>query len=202
MRALMLSAVNSGGGKTVLTCGLLAALKARGLFLQAFKCGPDYIDPMFHSRALTTPSRNLDLFLQGEAGVRRTFARAFRADLAVVEGAMGFYDGRERHRSGQRLGSGGYGGHSGDPGGPAPGVQPDSGCSGPGTAGISEPQPYCGATAQQLQAAAVRPPQAHPGAGDRSACPGIPASHGEGRPSQPPPGVAHRRGGYGPVHPF
>lgn len=89
----MISAMNSGSGKTVLTCGLLAAWKAWGLSLQAFKCGPDYIDPMFHSRVLTTPSRNLDLFLQGEAGVRRTFARAFGADLALVEGAMGFYDG-------------------------------------------------------------------------------------------------------------
>lgn len=90
----MIAAMSSGAGKTVLTCGLLAALRARGLNLQAFKCGPDYIDPMFHSRALTTPSRNLDLFLQGEAGVRRTFARAAGADLALVEGAMGFYDGR------------------------------------------------------------------------------------------------------------
>lgn len=90
----MISAMNSGSGKTVLTCGLLTSLKARGMDVQAFKCGPDYIDPMFLSRALTTPSRNLDLFLQGEAGVRRTFARAFGADLALVEGAMGFYDGR------------------------------------------------------------------------------------------------------------
>ena len=96
MRTLMLSAMNSGSGKTVLTCGLLAARKVQGLSLQVFKCGPDYIDPMFHSRVLGTPSRNLDLFLQGEAGVRRTFARASGADLAVVEGAMGFYDGVKR----------------------------------------------------------------------------------------------------------
>lgn len=89
----MLSAMNSGSGKTVLTCGLLAALKARGMDVQAFKCGPDYIDPMFHSQVLGVPSRSLDLFLQGEEGVRRTFARAFGADLAVIEGAMGFYDG-------------------------------------------------------------------------------------------------------------
>lgn len=92
MRALIISAMNSGSGKTVLTCGLLAALKARGLSLQAFKCGPDYIDPMFHSRVLGVPSRNLDLFLQGEAGVRRTLGRQ-RAELALIEGAMGFYDG-------------------------------------------------------------------------------------------------------------
>lgn len=91
----MISAMNSGSGKTVLTCGLLAALKAQRLDVQAFKCGPDYIDPMFHSQVLGVPSRNLDLFLQGEAGVRRTFARAFGADLELVEGAMGFYDGRK-----------------------------------------------------------------------------------------------------------
>ena len=93
MRALMISAMNSGSGKTVLTCGLLTSLKARGMDVQAFKCGPDYIDPMFHSRVLGVPSRNLDLFLQGKAGVRRTFARAFGVNLALVEGAMGFYDG-------------------------------------------------------------------------------------------------------------
>lgn len=94
MKQLMLAAMQSSSGKTTLTCGLLAALKERGLAVQGFKCGPDYIDPMFHSRVLGVPSRNLDLFLQGEGGVRRTVARcAARAELAVLEGAMGFYDG-------------------------------------------------------------------------------------------------------------
>lgn len=93
MRGLMISAMSSGGGKTTLICGLLSALKARGIELQAFKCGPDYIDPMFHTRVLNVSSRNLDLFLQGETGVRRTFARAAGADFSLVEGAMGFYDG-------------------------------------------------------------------------------------------------------------
>lgn len=93
MKGLMISAMSSSGGKTVLTCGLLAALKSRELDVRAFKCGPDYIDPMFHTRVLNVPSRNLDLFLQGEAGARRTLSRAAEADFALVEGAMGFYDG-------------------------------------------------------------------------------------------------------------
>ncbi len=92
MRRLMIAAMSSGSGKTVLSCGLLAALKCRCIDAEAFKCGPDYIDPMFHSRVLGVPSRNLDLFLQGEAGVRRTLARQ-RAGFGLMEGAMGFYDG-------------------------------------------------------------------------------------------------------------
>ena len=70
----------------------MAALKKRGLALCAFKCGPDYIDPMFHSRVLGVPCRNLDLFLQGENGVRNTLSRGEGA-LALLEGAMGYYDG-------------------------------------------------------------------------------------------------------------
>ena len=93
MRGLLVSAMSSGGGKTVLTCGLMAAFQRRGLAVSGFKCGPDYIDPMFHTQVLGVPSRNLDLFLQGEAGVRRSYAAAGAADLALVEGAMGFYDG-------------------------------------------------------------------------------------------------------------
>ncbi len=92
MKTLMIAAMQSGAGKTVTTCALLAVLKKRGLRLQAFKCGPDYIDPTFHERVLGVPSRNLDLFLQGEEGVKRTFSRA-DADFALVEGAMGYYDG-------------------------------------------------------------------------------------------------------------
>ena len=92
MRRLMIAAMSSGSGKTVLTCGILTALKHRGISAEAFKCGPDYIDPMFHSRVLGVPSRNLDLFLQGEAGLQRTLARQ-RAQFGLLEGAMGFYDG-------------------------------------------------------------------------------------------------------------
>lgn len=88
----MISAMHSGGGKTVLTCGLLRLLKRRGIRAEGFKCGPDYIDPMFHRRVLDVPSRNLDLFLQGPEGVRRTLQKQ-RGEFALLEGAMGFYDG-------------------------------------------------------------------------------------------------------------
>lgn len=94
MKGLMVSAMVSGGGKTTLTCALMAALQSRGVRVQGFKCGPDYIDPMFHTRVLGVESRNLDLFLQGEEGVHQTYARAAQQDsLALVEGVMGFYDG-------------------------------------------------------------------------------------------------------------
>ena len=92
MKTLMIAAMESGAGKTVTTCALLAALKRRDGRLQAFKCGPDYIDPMFHERVLGIPSRNLDLFLQGGAGVLKTLSRT-AAELVLIEGAMGYYDG-------------------------------------------------------------------------------------------------------------
>jgi len=92
MKTLMIAAMASGAGKTVTSCAILAALKKRGVRLSAFKCGPDYIDPMFHERVLGIPSRNLDLFLQGEDGARKTLSRA-EADFALIEGAMGYYDG-------------------------------------------------------------------------------------------------------------
>ena len=89
---VMIAAPKSGSGKTLITCGILEALRRRGTDVMAYKCGPDYIDPMFHSRVLGIPSRNLDLFLQGEQGVKRTLFRNGE-ELAVLEGAMGYYDG-------------------------------------------------------------------------------------------------------------
>ena len=92
MNRFMITAMHSNAGKTIMTCALLAALKQRGIDVRSFKCGPDYIDPMFHSRVLGVPCRNLDLFLQGENRVRETLASG-AGELAVLEGAMGFYDG-------------------------------------------------------------------------------------------------------------
>ena len=93
MVELMISAPASGSGKTVLTCALLAALKGRGLAPCAFKCGPDYIDPLFHT-AVGVDSHNLDLFLSDEDTVRGLYRRYGGGHgSVVVEGAMGFYDG-------------------------------------------------------------------------------------------------------------
>ena len=94
MLELMISAPASGSGKTVLTCALLAALKRRGLNPCAFKCGPDYIDPMFHRSVLGVDSHNLDLFLSDENTVRGLYRQYAASHGSVVaEGAMGFYDG-------------------------------------------------------------------------------------------------------------
>ena len=92
MKMLMITAMQSSAGKTVVSCAVMAALKKRGLKVSAFKCGPDYIDPMFHESVLGIPSRNLDLFLQGESGVKRSLSRA-KGEFCILEGAMGYYDG-------------------------------------------------------------------------------------------------------------
>lgn len=94
MIQLLIAAPRSGSGKTALTCALLALLKRRGLEPCAFKCGPDYIDPMFHRAVLGVASHNLDLFFSGPETVRRLYASgAAGHGAAVCEGAMGFYDG-------------------------------------------------------------------------------------------------------------
>lgn len=91
---ILIGAGASGSGKTLITCGILAALQERGLKVASFKCGPDYIDPMFHSRVLGTRSRNLDTFFTGEKVTRSLLEQNTRdADIAVMEGVMGFYDG-------------------------------------------------------------------------------------------------------------
>lgn len=91
---VMIAGSGSGCGKTTVTCALLAALKNRQMNITAFKCGPDYIDPMFHSEVLGTKSRNLDIFLCSEDIVKYLMAKdAKGSDMAVIEGVMGIYDG-------------------------------------------------------------------------------------------------------------
>ena len=91
---IMLAASASGSGKTLITCGILQALVNRGYRVASFKCGPDYIDPMFHSRIIGACSSNLDLFLSGEETVRFLLAKnSADTDFSVIEGVMGMYDG-------------------------------------------------------------------------------------------------------------
>ncbi|MBO4357058.1 MAG: cobyrinate a,c-diamide synthase [Candidatus Methanomethylophilaceae archaeon] len=90
----LIAAPASGSGKTLITCGILQALVNRGMKVASFKCGPDYIDPMFHSRVIGTKSKNLDAFFVDENILRYLFARtAQENDISVIEGVMGFYDG-------------------------------------------------------------------------------------------------------------
>ena len=89
---ILIAGTYSGCGKTTVTLALLSALKARELPLAAFKCGPDYIDPMFHREALKVPSRNLDPFFSTDAALRAALAEQ-DSRLCVIEGVMGYYDG-------------------------------------------------------------------------------------------------------------
>ena len=91
---ILIAAASSGSGKTMITCGILQALVNRGLKTASFKCGPDYIDPMFHQRVIGTRSKNLDTFFAGENDTRYLFAKeAEGMDISVMEGVMGYYDG-------------------------------------------------------------------------------------------------------------
>ena len=91
---ILLTAPASGSGKTLITCGILQALVNRGMKVASFKCGPDYIDPMFHGRVIGTRSRNLDTFFTDTETTRYLFAEnASDCDIAVTEGVMGYYDG-------------------------------------------------------------------------------------------------------------
>ena len=72
-RGILLAAPGSGSGKTTITCALLAALKKRNIPVRSFKSGPDYIDPMFHSRVIGIPSRNLDTFFSEASQIQELY---------------------------------------------------------------------------------------------------------------------------------
>lgn len=91
---IVVAAVSSGGGKTTVVTGLLSALRQKGLKVQSYKVGPDYIDPGYHRLASGYPAHNLDSWLMPEDKLREIFIRTSKeADISVVEGVMGLYDG-------------------------------------------------------------------------------------------------------------
>ena len=91
---VLIGAPCSGSGKTVFTLGLLAALKKKGLPVRSFKCGPDYIDPMYHSKVLGIPCRNLDTWFTGEEKTGELYSSGNDENtISVIEGVMGLYDG-------------------------------------------------------------------------------------------------------------
>lgn len=92
MKRIMIAGTGSGSGKTTITCGLLQALADRGYQVSAFKCGPDYIDPMFHSRIIGAKSRNLDSCFC-DRNMLNYLLQKNAGEISVIEGVMGFYDG-------------------------------------------------------------------------------------------------------------
>ncbi len=108
--AFCIAAPRSGEGKSLISMGLMRAFRRRGLTVQAFKCGPDYIDPTFHKEATGRTACNIDTWMMGEAGVRSLWSHSItaleqntqqhvqkgtQADMAICEGVMGLFDGRE-----------------------------------------------------------------------------------------------------------
>ena len=93
----LISAPSSNSGKTTLTLGLLRALKNKGLIVQPFKCGPDYIDTQHHTTASGNPGINLDTFMASEDHVREIYKQySEKADVSVTEGVMGLFDGADK----------------------------------------------------------------------------------------------------------
>jgi cobyrinic acid a,c-diamide synthase len=94
-RRIVIAGTSSGVGKTTVTIGLMAALQKRGMTVQGFKCGPDYIDTSYHTAVTGRRSRNLDSWMLDEAIVKEIVQKGSEgADISVMEGVMGFYDGK------------------------------------------------------------------------------------------------------------
>ena len=91
---ILIGAPGSGSGKTLFTCGLLALLRKRGISCRSYKCGPDYIDPMFHKSVLGVQSGNLDSYFSTPEQIRaRVAEETAGVEMTVIEGVMGYYDG-------------------------------------------------------------------------------------------------------------
>ncbi|MCQ2555673.1 MAG: cobyrinate a,c-diamide synthase [Clostridia bacterium] len=94
IKRVIIAGTNSGCGKTTVTCALLKALKNRGLDIGAFKCGPDYIDPMFHRKVIGLQSFNLDSYFYDDNTLKYLLSENGKdRDINIIEGVMGFYDG-------------------------------------------------------------------------------------------------------------
>lgn len=94
MKRIIIGGTNSGCGKTTVTCAILQALVNRKMNVASFKCGPDYIDPMFHEKIIGTSAHNLDSFFCNDDTLKYMLCENSRnADISVIEGVMGFYDG-------------------------------------------------------------------------------------------------------------
>ena len=95
----LIAATNSGCGKTTFTIGLLRALRRRGLSVQPFKCGPDYIDARYHTRAAGLASVNLDTWMASPDHIQYIYGKyGASADACVAEGVMGLFDGFDKTR--------------------------------------------------------------------------------------------------------
>jgi cobyrinic acid a,c-diamide synthase len=94
-RRLVIAGTGSGVGKTTLTIGLMSALRKKGYTVQGFKCGPDYIDPTYHTAVTGRVSRNIDSWMLNHEMVKEIVNRAsVGADISIIEGVMGFFDGK------------------------------------------------------------------------------------------------------------
>ena len=94
MNRILFAGLSSGSGKTAVTCACLRALQKKGISAASFKCGPDYIDPMFHSHITGRPAYHADPFFLSRFAMRELVSRvSAHADCTIFEGAMGYYDG-------------------------------------------------------------------------------------------------------------